>query len=148
MILDIGWGVLIALVGSLAWLGQLLSAIRPKVAERIGLTEVEDAVDPAFHADIRGEAWWDLVTLWTLPAAGVSLAFGLDAWLPLGLIGGGIYVYFSGRGIATRVAMLRRKIRIGTKQNTRAALVFLIVWGVFGLGTTGLALMRMVTFQQ
>jgi hypothetical protein len=134
------WGILLVLVGSLAWLGQFLSAVRPKTAVKLGLTESEEAVDPVFHADIRAEAWWDLFSLWVLPVAGVLLIAGHNAWLPLGLIGGGIYVYFAGRGIAARITMLRRKIRIGTPQNVRMGIVFLMVWGIFGLGTIGLVL--------
>jgi hypothetical protein len=147
MAFNIVWGVLLMLVGSLAWLGQLVSAIWPKTAERLGLTEAEDAADPVFNADVHAEACWDLFTLWALPVAGGFLIFGHESWLPLGLIGGGVYVYFAGRGIAARITMLRRKIKIGTQQNVRVGLGFLAVWGVFGLGTIGLALMRLTAYR-
>ena len=40
----------------------------------MGLTETQADVDPAFNADIRGEAIWDTAVLWTLPLAGLLLA--------------------------------------------------------------------------
>ena len=72
----------------------------------------------------------------------VLLIFQQDTWLPFGLISGGAYVYFSGRGIATRITMLNRGIKTGTSQSTRVALVFLGMWGAFGFGTIVLVLIR------
>jgi hypothetical protein len=50
-------------------------------------------------------------------------------------VGGGMYVYFAGRGILTRLAMRARGLRIGTTQGVRVALAFLGAWGLMGLAT-------------
>ena len=90
-------------------------------------------VDPAFFADIRGEAIWDTLTLWTLPAAGVLLLLNHYWWPYFGLIGGGMYVYFAGRGIFVRLTMQRRGIRIGKPETLKVVYTFLFIWGLIAL---------------
>ena len=130
MSLHLVWGLTVAALSLLAWGGQVLSWLAPSVAERFGLTEHESAVEPAYHADIRGEAMWDALSLWTMPVAGVLLAAGVEEWAYFGLVAGGMYLYFAGRGIVTRVVMQRRGLRIGSPGNVRAAYLMLAVWGV------------------
>ena len=48
--------------------------------------------------------------MWTLPLAGLLLIVGHEAWAWLGLVGGGMYVYFGGRGILTRLELQRREL--------------------------------------
>jgi hypothetical protein len=132
---DLIWGIVIVVLGLLAWGGQALSWSSPETAARLGLTEPEDTVEAVFWADGQGEAQWDIVTLWTLPLAGLLLIVGHEAWAWLGLVGGGIYVYFGGRGILTRLEMQRREFRIGDPGNVRLGLVMLGVWGLAGLIT-------------
>jgi hypothetical protein len=129
---DIAWGVVIVVLGTLAWAGQALAWLWPSRAARIGLVEAEASVEPAYWADIRGEALWDLLSLWTLAIAGLLLVIGDPAWAYLGLIGGGMYVYFGGRGILTRLALLRGGFRIGEPGSVRLGLLMLGVWGVAG----------------
>lgn len=75
------------------------------MAARLGLLEPESDVDPTFYADVRGEAIWDTMILWTLPVSGVLLILNISLWACFGLVGGGMYLYFAGRGILTRLAM-------------------------------------------
>jgi len=97
--------------------------------------EAESDVEPTYWADIQGEAAWDAFSLWTMLVAGVMLVFDQAAWAYFGLVGGGMYVYFAGRGILTRVIMLRRGLRVGAPGSVRVGIVFLAVWGVMGLIT-------------
>ncbi len=90
---------------------------------------------PTYWADIRAEAPWDFLTLWTLVVAGVLLIADNKAWAYFGLVGGGTYVYFAGRGILTRAAMQRSGLRIGSQQNLRLGYTMLAVWGLMGLIT-------------
>ena len=107
--------------------------LSPITAERWKLTESEASVDPILHADGRGEALWDTFTLWVLPLAGVLLVLDLEAWAYFGLLGGGMYLYFGGRGVATRLAIAGRGGRVGDADYLRMALVALVVWGVTGM---------------
>ena len=129
-------GVSVLVLSLLGWGGQVISAIAPQAAARWGLTESETEVDPVFHADSRAECIWDSLSLWTLPLAAVLLLLDEHIWTIPGFIGGGMYVYFAGRGIAARLIMLRRGIKIGEPATVKTAFVFLTLWGAAGAATS------------
>ena len=133
--MNVMWGIVVVLLSLLSWGGQALSWFAPTVAERWNLTEAEADVEPAFWADGRGEALWDTCTLWTMVVAGVLLIADVDAWAYFGLVGGGMYLYFGGRGILVRAAMARRSLRIGSPENVRLGYFFSAVWAVMALVT-------------
>jgi len=127
------WGVvLIVFTLVLCWLAQVVNALSPRLAARWGLNERESDVDPVFFADTRGEAIWDALIIWILPLAGVLLIMNNPAWAYFGLVGGGVYIYFAGRGIAVRLVMRRRGIRIGKPGTLKIYYAFLVLWGVIG----------------
>ena len=133
------WGAVVVVLSVLSWGGQALSWFAPTTAVRWKLMEAEDDVDPAFWADVRAEALWDTFTLWTMVVAGVLLIADVDAWAYFGLVGGGMYVYFGGRGIFARAALARRGLRIGSRENVRLGYVFSAVWAVMALVTIAAA---------
>lgn len=133
--MGIVWGVAVAALALLAWGGQTLALFAPEVAERLTLTEPEDEVEAAFYADVRGEALWDFLTLWTLLVAGVLLISDAAAWPYFGIVGGAVYVYFAGRGVFARREMQRRGLRIGSAANVKSAYVMLPVWAIAGAVT-------------
>ncbi len=133
--MGIAWGIVIALLSLLCWGGQAISWLAPNTGVRLGLMEAEDTVDPAFFADGRGEARWDTFTLWTMVVAGVLLVMDDPTWAYFGLIGGGMYLYFAGRGISTRLDLRSRNLPIGTSGSVTVGLAFLTIWGVMGLIT-------------
>ena len=126
-------GIVIVALSLLCWGGQAVVCFAPSMGAKLGLSETEADVERAFWADVRGEAVWDFLTLWTLVVAGILLIIDHSAWAYFGLVGGSMYLYFAGRGIVTRVAMQRRGLRIGTPQGVRVALTFLCIWGLMGL---------------
>ncbi len=132
--------ITVIVLGTLAWVGQLLSALVPATAAKLGLIERPDQVDPAFFADARGEAIWDVFALWGLPLAGVLLLLGHPGWPTVGVVGGAVYVYFAGRGIVTRAMLRRWGIRIGPQSTTVVYTVTLLLWGASGAAMTILAL--------
>jgi hypothetical protein len=138
------WGlILIIFTLVVCWLGQTVSVLSPKFAIRLGLTERESEVDSTFYADVRGEAIWDSLILWTLPVAGILLITNNGLWPYFGLVGGGSYLYFAGRGIATRLVMQRRGILIGTTNRLRLFYVFLVLWGLIAIVTIILAILAL-----
>jgi hypothetical protein len=132
-IVQIFWGIMVATLSLLCWGGQAVVCFAPAIGAKLGLSEREADVEPTFWADVRGEALWDFLTLWTLVAAGVLIAIDHSAWPYFGLVGGGMYVYFAGRGILTRVEMRRRSLRIGSARSVNVVFTFLTIWGVMGL---------------
>lgn len=137
------WGVAVVALSLLCWGGQLISWFAPATAVRLTLMESEDTVEPTYFADVRGEALWDALSLWTMPVAGALLIAGNTAWAYFGLVGGGMYVYFAGRGIFTRRAMQQRGYRVGAAQNVKVGYLFLSVWGVMGLITVAAAVVAL-----
>lgn len=133
--MSVFWGVVVTLLSLLAWGGQLVSWLSPETAVRWKVMEAEDDVEPAFWADVRGEATWDAFTLWTMVVAGVLLTIDSTAWPYFGLVGGGMFLYFGGRGIMSRSVMLRRGLRIGAPENVRLGFVFSAVWALMALIT-------------
>ena len=133
--MNIIWGVILIIISSLGWLGQLITAINPVLAANLGLTELESDVDSTFYADVRGEAYWDTYVLWTLPAAGILLLLDNPIWVYFGLIGGGMYLYFAGRGIVVRRIMQRNAIRIGSAETLKLGYLFLSIWGLSAIIT-------------
>ncbi|MBA4393547.1 MAG: hypothetical protein C0407_08345 [Desulfobacca sp.] len=77
--------------------------------------------------------------IWILPVAGILLLLNNPLWAYFGLVGGGVYLYFAGRGIAVRLAMQRRGIRIGKPGTLKVAYAALIVWGLIAVVTIALA---------
>ena len=133
--MGIVWGVVVVALSLLGWGGQVISRFAPATAVKLALSEPEESVEPAYWADIRAEALWDSLSLWTLLVAGVLLIVDIDAWAYFGLVGGGMYSYFAGRGILSRREMQRRGLRAGSPENLKSAYVFLSISGVAGITT-------------
>jgi len=129
------WGAILTICSLFGWIGQTITAFSPKAAVKLGLTEPESDVDPTFYADVRGEAVWDTVILWTLPVAGILLMLNNSLWAYFGLVGGGMYLYFAGRGILVRLNMQRRGIRIGMPKTLASMYVFLSLFGLVAVVT-------------
>ncbi len=133
--MTIAWGVVVTILSLIAWVGQLVSWFAPERAVGLGLTEAESEVEPVFWLDTRAEALWDLLILWTMPVAGVLLIADHRWWPYFGLVGGGSYLYFAGRGIAVRRLMRRRGVRIGAPSSVMVGLMALAVWAVMAVIT-------------
>lgn len=139
------WGIVVVVLSLLCWGGQATSWLAPETATKLNLMEPEPSVEPVYWADIRGEAAWDTLTLWTMLAAGALLVADVPAWAYFGLVGGGMYVYFAGRGIFARVVMQRSGFRIGRTNNVTSAYIFLAIWGLVGLVTIVAAVVALPT---
>ena len=124
------WGIVLIVFTLIGWLGQVISLISPRVAAGLGVSEPESDVDPVDWADIRGEALWDSLVLWTLPVSGILLILDNRLWISFGLVGGGMWLYFVGRAILTRVTLQRRGIRIGSPKTLAVNYAFIIIWGI------------------
>ena len=72
--------------------------------------------------------------------AGILLIINNDLWIYFGLVGGGIYLCFTGRGIASRLTMQRRGINIGSSKNLKVNYIFLTFWGLIALITIIMAI--------
>ena len=96
--MNIVWGLTLFVISFIGFIGQAITAVWPLTAVKLGLTEPEADVDPTFYLDVRGEAFWDSLILWALRVAGLLLLLNNHIWPYFGLVGGGMYLYFAGRG--------------------------------------------------
>ena len=98
---------------------------------------------PRFFADMRGQAIWDAISLWTLPFSGILLLMNNYLWSYFGLIGGSMYLYFVGRGIVSQLTMQRHRINIGKAKKLKVKYMILILWGLIAIITIVLALISL-----
>ena len=143
--MEILWGIVVVVLSLLCWGGQTTALFAPVAAVKLNMMEAEDQVEPTYWADIRGEAAWDFLSLWPMVVTGALLILDNPAWAYFGLAGGGMYLYFAGRGIFTRVAMQRRGFRVGNPANVKLGYAFLTLWGVMALTTIGAAVVALPT---
>ena len=129
------WGIVVLALALLAWGGQAISWLTPDTAVRLSLMESEDSVEPSFFADVKGEAMWDSFTLWTMVAAGALLLAGNTWWRYFGLVGGGMFIYFAGRGIASRRSIQQAGFSVGRPRTVTQVYAFLALCGSVGLVT-------------
>jgi hypothetical protein len=122
-------GPTIMVLAGLCWGGQVLSWLAPETAVRWGFMESETDVEPVFWADLLAEARWDAAVLWSMVVAGGLLTIDHASWPYFGLVAGGGYLYFAGRGIAARLTMRGRQFRIGSPGNVTTGIIALAVWG-------------------
>lgn len=104
-----------------------------------GLNEKESNVDATFFVDTRGEAIWDAMSVWTLPVAGILLILNSPLWPYFGLVGGGMYLYFAGRGIAVHLLLQRGGIRIGKPGALKLSHGFLALYVLIAVVTIVMA---------
>ena len=137
--MTMAWGLAVLVLSLLAWLGQIIAWRWPETAVRLSLREADADLEPVYGVDVKGEAIWDVLILWTLPLAAVLLILDEPTWALFGLLGGGVYLYYAGRGIITRALMQERGFRIGSTQNVRLGYLFLGLWGAMAIVTIAIA---------
>ena len=140
---DLIWGVILISATLKCWIGQTIIAFSPKVASKIRIIEPESDVDPTFFAAMRGAAIWDVISLWTLPFAGILLLLNNSLWSYFGLTGGGMYLYFVGRGITSNLTMQRHRINIGTSKKLKVKYMILTLWGFIAFVTIIMAVIAL-----
>ena len=137
-------GILILVLGLIAWVGQTLAFLVPSVAMKLGVLEPESEVDPTLHImEAKAEGLVDLLLTWTLPAAALLMILNHPLWPYLGLFGGGVFLYFSGLIILSRVFLKRAGKRVGSPASERAAYLFGCLWALAAFTMIGLAASRL-----
>ena len=128
---------ILCLVGWVLYAGQLISVANFSLAQRLGLQESPGHADPLFG---RLELWaarWDVVWLWTLPAAGVLMLTNHWLWPYAALIGGGAFVDTGGREAAKILGLKQQGLRVGSRQEFLIAVavyIYLVATGLLAIG--------------
>ena len=134
-----------ALLALLMWpiyLGQWISVVDLPLARRLGLQEQPDTIDPIYARDTAGTARWDLLSMWTLPVAGVLMLIDGAWWPYLALIGGAVYLDTGGRQAIKLLGYRTEGVRVGTSQAVRRALGVYAVFVILGSIAIAMALIE------
>lgn len=120
------------MIGSVGFLGQLVSSVDFQLAQRLGLQERDEETGPLYRRLELNTARWDLFVLWTLPLAGVLMLVGHAWWPYAALVARGVHVDAGGRETAKVLGLRAQGVRIGSAREVRLALVLLPLLTVVG----------------
>ncbi len=122
-------GIVVIVLGLICWLGQALVVFAPRVAIKLGLNEREEDLDRSMYLFERlSQGIMDVLLAWMLPAAALMMLLGDKRWPILALVGGGVYLYFPGVFIITRIVLKRNGMKVGRPASVVSAYVFGTLW--------------------
>ena len=127
-------GIAIIIVGVICWIGQTLAVIALPTAVKLGVFEPEQEVDQSMYLFERfSQGIMDMLLTWILPLSAFLMIMGNTYWPILALIGGGVYLYFPGVFMITRIVLRRHGKRIGRPSSVITANVFGWIWTLSAL---------------
>lgn len=108
----LGWVWVV--LGGVLYLGQVISSVNFQLAQRLGLQEKPESADAlAGKLELR-TARWDVLALWTAPAAGVLMLVDHALWPVAALIAGAVYVDAGGREWAKIAGLRAHGVAVGS----------------------------------
>ena len=137
-------GIFVIIAGLICWIGQSLSFLAPKIALKLGLLEPAEDIDQTLYIiEAKALGLNDMLLTWTLPLSGFLMLFKNQLWPYLGLIGGCIFIYFSGLIILSRVFLKQQGKKVGSPSAVKVAYVFSVVWLLAAVGMIVLAFIEL-----
>ena len=133
-------GIVCVLFGLVCFVGQLISVINFDLAQKLGLQEKNDATEPIYRQLELNTAKWDLVVLWTLPAAGVLMLVDHTWWPYLALVAGGVCVDTGGRETVKVLGLGKHGVKTGSDNETRLFFAFQGALCLIGVWCVAIAL--------
>ena len=129
--MQLALGIVCIFLGIFGWLGQFVSAVNFRLAQKLGLQEAGEHTDILYQRLERNTASWDSVSLWTLPVTGILMLLNHALWPILALVAGGIHIDTVGRESAKLLGLNAEGVRIGTVTNKKiAGTLFTLLFGV------------------
>jgi len=124
-------GILILIVGLVAWIGQTLAFLTPALAVRLGVLERKEGMDASLYViEAKAEGLVDMLLTWTFPLSALLMLLDHPFWPYLGLIGSGMFLYIAGLIPLSRVFLKREGKQVGSRSAERAAYVFGAIWAL------------------
>ena len=100
-------GVIVVILGLICWVGQTMAVFFLPTAIKLGLFEPEHEVDPSMYLLERmSQGIMDVLLTWILPLSALLMILGQPSWPLFALVGGGVYLYFPGVFMITRLGAL------------------------------------------
>ena len=137
-------GIAIIIVGLICWIGQTLAVIALPTAVKLGVFEPEQEVEQSMYLFERySQGIMDMLLTWILPLSAFLMIIGNTYWPILALIGGGVYLYFPGVFMITRIVLRQHGKRIGRPSSVITANIFGWIWTLSALTMIILASMEL-----
>lgn len=140
----IALGIVALLFGLVGVVGQLVSAIDFRLAQRLGLQEADEHTDPLYRRLELNTARWDLFVLWTLPVAGILMWVAHPWWPYVALLAGGVHADAGGRETVKLLGLRAQGVRIGSPREVRMGLVLLPLLSGLGAALVVYSLITLV----
>lgn len=118
-------GLLWLLIGGILYAGQFISTVNFPLAQRLGLQEKDENVNPLIGELERKAAAWDLFALWIPPVAGLLMLLDLAAWPAACLIASGLYLDAGGREWAKTRGLMVHGLPVGNPRERK------VIFGTF-----------------
>lgn len=133
-------GILVLILGLIAWIGQSLAFLAPSLAETLGVLEPEGEVDPTLYIiESKAEALADVLLAWTLPASALLMILNHPLWPYLAFFGAGVFLYFSALITFSRFFLKSEGRKVGQPASEKAAYLFGGLWAVASIAMMVLA---------
>ena len=133
-------GILILIIGLVAWLGQTLAFLTPRFAVKLGVLERKEGIDASLYViEAKAEGLVDMLLTWTFPLSALLMLLDHPFWPYLGLTGSGMFLYIGGLIPFSRVFLKREGKKVGSRSAERAAYVFGAMWALSAVAMIALA---------
>lgn len=137
-------GIVWITAGLIVLVGQSVSVVNFRLAQKLGLQEKTTETDPLFRSLELNAARWDVLVFWTLPAAGILLLVGHPWWPFLALIAGGVCVDMAGREVAKTLGLSKHGVRTGSRRETSLYMGFMGITFIVGLWCVALGMVELL----
>ena len=127
----IGWALII--LGGTLYLAQVISSVNFPLAQHLGIQEKPETSDALLQRSERYTAYWDLLTLFWIPLAGVLMVVDHFLWPVISLIGGAIYLDAAGREAVKSLSFQHEGLNVGTEKERRVFFASYIVMAVIAI---------------
>ena len=118
-------GLLWLVVGGFLFAGQVISTVNFPLAQRLGLQEKAENVNPLIGELERKAATWDCFALWLPPLAGLLMLLDHTAWPVACLIASGLYFDAGGREWAKIRGLMAHGVPVGNPRERK------VIFGTF-----------------
>ena len=144
MQIALAW-VLIIFGGGL-YLAQIISSINFPLAQRLGIQEKAETSDMLLQRSERYTAYWDLLMLLWLPAAGILMLIDHPWWPIMSLMGGSIYLDTSGREAVKNLSFRHAGFKAGTANEQRIFFASYIIMAVIAITVIAFSLIALFSY--
>ena len=137
-------GVIVVILGLICWVGQTMAIFFLPTAIKLGLFEPEHDMDPSMYLFERmSQGIMDVLLTWILPLSALLMILGQPSWPLFALVGGGVYLYFPGVFIITRIVLKQHGKSVGRPSSVTSANIFGTLWILSAIAMIALAVVEL-----